>query len=121
MESHCASLDLLFKAIPSFRMCMLPLFRAHAGDEHRMATDSLLIRKMCGTRNGRLFLCGEDGHLYEFQYDPAGAPSGGGGGGCFRRRKARKTDHSGSGTWSDEASEKLNTENSNFFKKNSCS
>ncbi len=68
--------------------------RICTGDEHRMATDSLLIRKMCSTRTGRLFLCGEDGRLYEFQYDPAGAQ--GGGGACFRRRKARKTDHSGS-------------------------
>ncbi len=60
-----------------------------------MATDSLLIRKMCSTRTGRLFLCGEDGRLYEFQYDPA-AGAQGGSGACFRRRKARKTEHSSS-------------------------
>jgi nuclear pore complex protein Nup155 len=76
---------------------MLLTFSLLLAAKYRIATDSLIVSSMCGTRTGRLFMCGRNGALYEFEYEHEDRlhstpfadvlP-------CTRRRKARKTDHS---------------------------
>lgn len=63
-----------------------------------VSTDGVLMCKVVGTSNGRIFMAGLDGHLYELSYSDLkssmlGKLFGGGEGGQRRRKRARKVTH----------------------------
>lgn len=51
---------------------------------YSISTDGVNMLNICGSSNGRIFLCGGDGHLYEMLYESKGG---------FFKRKVRKLNH----------------------------
>lgn len=56
----------------------------HPCRDYTISTDNISMIKMVGTPSGRLFMCGEDGNIYEFDYTLSN--------GWFSK-KARKLNH----------------------------
>ena len=67
-----------------------------------MASDNVAMTRVQATRDGRIFLAGADGHLYELTYDTGGGLLGALG--LNHHPKCRKRSHSAcSATWTPSA------------------
>ncbi|GBG24052.1 Cys-Gly metallodipeptidase dug1 [Hondaea fermentalgiana] len=62
--------------------------------EYNMATDNVPMRSIAGTADGRIFMAGHDGSLYEFVYEAPGVLHSLG-----LKRQCRKVELSSAGSW----------------------